>query len=208
MPIIDRMVRAVRRHGLHGVIVLALQRSRDFFAGEHRLRTPARLFLERIVIRHYMERPEVAKVLFVGCERYTAHYSKWFRQKEYWTIEPDPLKRRYGAKHHVVDVLQNLDAHFEPKTFDLIICNGVFGFGLNDRADCEKAFEHCFTRLVGGGEFMLSWCDVPQYCPFPPESLRSLSGFEPMEFGPIGTSGYECEGAVGRNIFKFYRKPV
>jgi len=202
-----RMIRAVRDHGILGTLFRALRLSRDLVVGERPLRTPDRHVLERVILPHYRRCRNVTRVLFVGCERYTAHYSKYFRDKQFWTIEPDPDKRKYGATRHVVDVLQNLHRHFPPGSFDLIICNGVFGWGLNDRADCEEAFDHCFTTLVDGGELVIGWNDTPEYRPFELAELRSLGQFESMSFSPLGTSRYLCDAQMRRHVYSFYRKP-
>src|SRR5882724_1053750 len=102
------------------------------------LETEDRRVLEQIVIPDLLSDGSVRSVLFVGCDWYTRHYSRTlFSMVDYWTIEPDPARRKYGAKQHVVDVLQQLLQHFLPGKFDLIVCNGVFGYGLDARADCE-----------------------------------------------------------------------
>jgi hypothetical protein len=94
-----------------------------------RLNTEDRRVLEKIILEHYRQDSDVKKVLFVGCDSYTAKYqSIYFAKDNYWTIDPDPQCRKYGAKQHVVAPLERLAAHFPPGFFNLIICNGVFGW--------------------------------------------------------------------------------
>jgi hypothetical protein len=40
--------------------------------------------------------------------------------------------------------VEHLDRHFPKAHFDLILCNGVYGWGLDDRASCERAFQRCY----------------------------------------------------------------
>ena len=74
--------------------------------------------------------------LFVGCAPFTWHYEAIFPGRDYTTIDQDPRCRRYGATRHVVDKPKNLDRHVAPGSFDLIVCNGVFGWGLDERDAC------------------------------------------------------------------------
>jgi hypothetical protein len=68
------------------------------------LDTADRRVLEKIIIPGYLADPAVKTVLFVGCDNYSAHYSRlYFSQHEYWTLEPEPKLRRYGARRrHVI----------------------------------------------------------------------------------------------------------
>lgn len=85
-------------------------------------------------------------MLFVGCAWYAHRYERLLPGRDYWTIDPDPWKRRFGARRHVVAEFERLDAHVARGSFDLIVCNGVFGWGLDDRVDCERAFAPASTR--------------------------------------------------------------
>ena len=109
-----------------------------------RYSSPARTVLENIIIPYYASHANTSRLLFVGCDWYTKHYRKYFKKCEYWTIDSDPQKKRYGAKNHIVDLLENLDQHFDEEYFDVIICNGVLGFGLNQLKPAEKAFQKWF----------------------------------------------------------------
>jgi hypothetical protein len=47
--------------------------------------------------------------------------------------------------------LEELDQHFAERHFDVIVCNGVYGFGLDTANQCERAFDRCWSRLRDGG---------------------------------------------------------
>ena len=117
-------------------------------------RAPDRTLLERHILPAYARREDVRRVLFVGCARYTAHYGRLFDHAEYWTMDAVPRNRRWGAPRHIRDRLERLDRHVTPGYFDLIVCNGVLGWGLNRRDDAESAFNAATWRYGAAGN---SW---------------------------------------------------
>ena len=113
------------------------------------LHTEDRRVLEQVILPLYASRSDIARILFVGCAAYTQQYGELFGNREYWTIDPVARRRRYGSERHIVDTLQNLGRHVAPDYFDLIVCNGVLGWGLNTPADADAALArvlHTSTR--------------------------------------------------------------
>ena len=173
---------------------------------DQRKRTEDRRILETVILPYFAERDEYARVLFIGCEWYTQGYTKIFEARDYWTLEIDPAHRRYGAKQHVIAGLQDITRHFPANGFDLIICNGVFGWGLNEPNAVEQAFAGCRACLRPGGVFVLGWNDTIDHCPIPLDDMTSLRSLEPFEFPPLAMSEYLTE-TVNRHVFRFYRRP-
>ena len=171
------------------------------------MHTEDRRVLEQVIFKHYAAQPQFKTILFVGCQWYTKHYGKYFfPRREYWTIEPDEHARKYGGDRHVVAPLEELDEHFPEDYFDLILCNGVYGFGLDAAEDCERAFAACYSRLRTGGELVLGWNDVPARTPVPLESIANLQRFEKSVFPPLGTSRYVTDTSY-LHTYDFYVKP-
>ena len=137
------------------------------------LDTYDRQVLENKILPFFIDSNEADKILFVGCDWYTKHYSKQFPNKEYWTIDPNPKQKKYATTNHIVDGLENLHNYFENDYFDLIICNGVFGWGLYTRDLGEKAFGDCLLCIKRGGYFVLGWNDIEELRPLARESLNS-----------------------------------
>lgn len=147
-------------------------------------------------------------MLFVGCDWYTRHYeSAYFSGKDYWTIDPAQGARKFAGRQHVVAPLEELDRHFPAERFDLIVCNGVFGYGLDALAQCQRAFGQCRERLRAGGYLVLGWDDIPRRTPVSLESIGSLKSFERLEFPPLGTWRYVTQ-TVYRHTYDFYRRSV
>lgn len=170
------------------------------------LDTTDRAVLEQKIFPHYYSNPLVCDVLFVGCNTYTAHYqSEFFPDVNFVTLEPDFELAKFGASCHIVAPLEELGRHCPPGSFDLIICNGVFGWGLNDYDQCEAAFNQCHECLVHGGHLVLGWDDLPQRTPVPLDRLRSLARFHKQVFAPLGSWRYRTDTPF-RHTYDFYRK--
>jgi len=169
------------------------------------LKNEDRRVLEQVIFQYFLHSEACRDVLFVGCDWYTEGYSKWFEEKNYWTADVDPSSRKYGARQHIVDQLQNLGRHFRTGSFDLIVCNGVFGWGLDARPDVEQAFQACYGCLREDGILIIGWDDIEERCPFPLEECRSLRAFAPFIFPPLATSEYRTDTPY-RHTYTFYAK--
>ena len=143
--------------GLLRTVVLAARRALGLPAT---LRTEDRRILEQVILPEYARRSDIGRVLFVGCASYTQRYGEIFGGREYWTIVPVARRRRYGSERHIVDRLQNLGNHVPAGYFDLVVCNGVLGWGLNAPEDANSALAACHTHLRAGGDLLLGWNDV------------------------------------------------
>ncbi len=169
------------------------------------LKTDDRQVLETVILPYFAQSPEFSKILFVGTAWYTEGYNTVFREKDYWTIEPNPSQAQYGSSNHIIDSIENVEQHFQPNEFDLIICNGVFGWGLNAQPNVEAAFGHCFNLLHEGSIFVFGWNNVPEHYPFPLENCEALKLFRSFEFPPLSASQYQTT-SKNRHTFNFYIK--
>jgi hypothetical protein len=185
----------------YGVILV-----RNALGLPNRMPTADRDTLERVIIPAYAARADIARVLFVGCAWYTRHYEGMFPGRDYTTIDPDPWKRRFGARRHIVAGLEALDGRVAAGSLDLILCNGVFGWGLDGRADCERAFGACFDALRPKGELVIGWNDVAEHRPLELKTLDSLARFAPLRFEPLGAARYLANPDNG-HVYDFYVKP-
>src|SRR6185437_1720990 len=170
------------------------------------LHTEDRRILEQVIFPYYANRDDMHTVLFVGCQWYTRHYEKtYFPRQKFWTIDAMRDARRYGASHHVVAPLESLADFFPEETLDLIICNGVYGWGLDSRVHCDAAFAQCHSRLRRGGHFVLGWNDTPELAPVPPEHIASFGLFRRVNFPEFSTWRFVTQ-IEQRHVFDFYCK--
>lgn len=171
-----------------------------------RMETEDRRVLENLIFPYYRALPGLRSILFVGCDWYTRHYERaFFRNTDYWTIDLSPRARRFAGRRHVVGPLERLDEFFPEQRFDLILCNGVYGFGLDGHQQCERAFELCRSRLVDGGHFLLGWDDIPARTPVPLGEIASLKRFRTFLFPPLGVCRYVTDTPY-RHTYDFYCK--
>ena len=169
------------------------------------LSTEDRRVLEQMILPRLAAQADIKRILFVGCSWYTRGYRRFFDEENYWTIDIDPGKERYGAKRHIVDSLANLRRHFSPGELDAIICNGVFGWGLDARDEVEKAFEGSHACLRDEGIFILGWNDIPERMPFPLAECEALARFRPYAMPPFDASVL-LTATHSRHTYNFYRK--
>ncbi len=197
----NQLLRRVRH------VIKKLSRVR-FHGSKLLLNSPDRRILEDVILPHLISKSDMQRILFVGCDWYTKSYEKSFRNKDYWTIDVDENKKKYGSKKHIVGCLQGLSAHIESNYFDLIICNGVFGRGMNTRKDAEDSFNQCFRALREEGILVFGWSDVNHLRPFPViDECQSLQKLEPYYFAPLSTSKYLTPDCERRHTYNFYFKP-
>jgi SAM-dependent methyltransferase len=170
------------------------------------LNTTDRIVMERDIFPEYARDPAIKRMLFVGCGTYTSHYQQqFFPHKDFWTIEPDPAAAKFGAQQHVIAPLEELDRHFPPAHFDLIICNGVYGWGLDRHEQLEAGFAQCHSRLRDDGHLFFGWDDIPQRAPVDLDTVSSRNLFRKYTFPPLQAWRYVTD-TLYRHTFDFYRK--
>lgn len=191
---------------LQGVLRSASDWLMDVTGQPVRRRSADRHYLEYEVLPALARRADVRRVLFVGCARYTRHYEALFPGAEYWTMDPDPRSQRWGARRHIVDRLEGLGRHLPDGYLDLIVCNGVLGWGLDGRDEAEAAFAACNAALRSGGLLIVGWNDIRPRNAVRPDSLESLRRFDRPADG-AGRTPQVRIGVPHRHVFEFYRKP-
>ena len=166
-----------------------------------------RVFLEEVILPFFRNDKEIRSVLWVGADWYTKPYEKFFRGKEYWTLEIDPSKKRFGSKRHVIAPLSRLEEFAGGPTFDAILCNGVFyPGGIDTREEAEASLLACFRTLKPGGWLVLGLDEAREFKPlFPPAETEALGKFTPTIFPPIGQAKHSTDTEY-RHVYEFYRR--
>jgi SAM-dependent methyltransferase len=171
-----------------------------------RMQTEDRRVLESVIFPYLAALPKIHNVLFVGCDWYTKHYGRtFFKSKNYWTIDFSAKAQKFGAPQHVHAPLEQLAQYFPEAYFDLIICNGVYGFGLDAPEQCEAAFQQCYLRLASGGYFAFGWNDIPARDPVPLAQIAAFDRFQRHTVPPLGSWRYLTDTPY-RHTYDFYRK--
>lgn len=123
------------------------------------LSEPDRLFMRDVIVPALL-RIGVRSVLFVGVRRYTRPV---LQQMEaggvtVWTADIDPEAAAFGvpARHAVADITAPPGPMLD-RSFDAIIMNGVFGYGVDDVASCRTAFLRLRGMLATDGILVVGW---------------------------------------------------
>jgi SAM-dependent methyltransferase len=170
-----------------------------------RLKTHDRQVLEKKILPFFATSDFHKTILFVGCEWYTKYYRHFFSHKNYWTIDIDPSKAQYGANQHICDAFQNIHQHFKDESLDLIVCNGVFGWGLNEKKEIEQAYQNAYSCLKEEGILVVGWNNIPEVKPCVLGNYAMSIGFEHYVFPALNASNYPTYSKL-EHVFDFYIK--
>lgn len=162
-----------------------------------RWRNPSRYIIERKILPRIKNK----KVLLVGCADYCSHYPKKLRKNNLWTMDIDPEVKKYGSKNHLVGDISKPNKQLA-KDFDIILFLGIFGFGLNNKKDAEKAIKNLYHLLKPKGLLIIQWVNLPNHNQVIPQELKNFKLFKPIKaFGY--PSNYKSRG---QRIFEFLLK--
>lgn len=167
------------------------------------LSTPDRQVLDRVILPALLTERSYRRVIFVGCDWYTRHYEAMFSNHDYWTVEVDPARARFGAAQHLIAPMIQIGNHFPKGSVDLIICNGVIGWGLNDPSEIDASLAACAEALRPGGVLLLGWNDIPEKRVVALDAVRALRAFGP--FAIAGQTVFRT-ATYNRHTFSLYQK--
>jgi SAM-dependent methyltransferase len=121
-------------------------------------RNPGRIALVNEILPAYAKLG--GRMLWIGCRRYTKEYGALLEKNggECWTtdIEPDHAKWGELGRHFTMDLLK-IDSLIAGRSFDTVLCNGVFGFGVDTRDAQLTALKAMHAILKPGGRLLLGW---------------------------------------------------
>lgn len=170
-----------------------------------RLPLKDRHILEQIIFPFISSNQAYQNILFVGCHWYTKSYPSFFPNKNFLTIDPLPKRKKYGSKNHFIGKIEDGDQFFESNSIDVIICNGVIGYGLNEIKNAEKAFSVCHRILRSDGILIIGWNDKKNRKPFELSEVKSLKSFSPLVFPPLETNLFRVKSITG-HVYQFFTK--
>jgi SAM-dependent methyltransferase len=144
---------------------------------------PDRRVLEGEILPGLAAEPGTDHILSVGVAWYTKRYAETFKGKTFATIDLDPSRSALGSEKHVVGDLRDLETLFAAgEPFDVILMNGVIGYGLDAPDDVDRALRACAARLRSGGTLLLG-VNEEKPTHIDPRSVPAHALFEPRAFG-------------------------
>ncbi|MBX3230317.1 MAG: class I SAM-dependent methyltransferase [Labilithrix sp.] len=143
---------------------------------------PDRKVFEDEILRAIAADDGNQRILSVGVAWYTKLYSTPFTGKTFITLDVDESRAEYATTAHVVGDLRDLERHFaEP--FDVILMNGVIGYGLDTADDVDRALRSSAARLRPGGLLVLG-VNEEKPTHVDPAAVPAHALFAPAAFGP------------------------
>jgi len=142
-----------------------------------------RAYLRKVILPA-LARAAPQRVLSVGVRGYTRSVEEAFdgARTAFWTVDIDPAAAVHGApgRHVTVDV-RMLGTAFPPSYFDVVLLNGVFGWGVDDAGQMNQALQAVASVLVDEGLLLVGWNTdrAPD-----PDSLPGIAEFAPA--APFG----------------------
>ena len=120
---------------------------------------PDRRYMESVIIPFLGER-NIAKVLLVGCRRFTMHYPTMLaaRGVTAWTIDIDADAEKFGVPgRHIIGDASVLDTNPTCFGFDAIVLSGVLGYGINEVGAIRRTFRGLARILTQGSILIVGW---------------------------------------------------
>jgi hypothetical protein len=165
-----------------------------------------RLFLEQDIFEYLdtLLSDESAQCLFIGTDKRSWHYRSRFAAK-FFTIDKDPRKAIYGdVINHRIDSATELARQYTPNQFDVIIANGLIGFGVDHIDQCEDLFAGLETIMKGSGVLVVGYSNSPSRIDFKLEDVKNYHLFE--EFAPHFNGLDQSQYVFGDHVFVFLRR--
>ncbi|MFY3138479.1 hypothetical protein ACOTFF_24425 [Achromobacter xylosoxidans] len=175
---------------------------------DFRLDTPSRRFLERRIfdyVNRLADRQRTPQeLLFLGVDKHNWHYPRLLRAN-FHTLDILPRNAVYGraGMHWTGDALQ-MAAHYGVETFDVVIANGLLGFGIDGETGLRRLLAQCHAVLKPGGVLVLGYNDLPERTPFPVEVGPEFEEFVPAIDG-VTASRHMVDDSF-RHVYCFCRK--
>lgn len=166
-----------------------------------------RKLLECKILPELIAQAQDDTIIFVGTHWYTERYNRMYADTSIITIDFDPIQAKFGSASHIVDSLENIGNHCAQNSISSIVCNGVFGWGLNEKHCADQAFSSCFDILQPGGWLVIGWNDIPSRKPFDLSEIVSLQKFSRTPFPRINSAEVTLF-TYNRHRFSFYQKPI
>jgi SAM-dependent methyltransferase len=132
--------------------------AKDILNARRVRRNPGRIALVSEILPAYAACG--GRILWIGCRRYTKGYGRLLEKcgGECWTVDIEPTHAKWGEKgRHLTGDLLAIDQLVPAGSFDSVLCNGVFGFGVDTRTAQLVALEAIQKILKPGGRLLLGW---------------------------------------------------
>jgi len=140
-----------------------------------------RQFLEGAIFgylnRRYGTTDKACRLLFIGLDKHNWHYHRLLNLK-FHTIDIDRRNSRYGQVGlHCTGSATTHQNYYEPEFFDVVIANGMIGFGIDTLEEFEAMLGGIAHITKPGAALVLGYSDLPERVRFKPSEASSFNCF-------------------------------
>jgi hypothetical protein len=202
------------RKFIYGLKRAAFKISPSFAASlgiSFRLNAPSRIFLERGVFGfiNRLSAPASSrpKCLFIGLDKHNWHYPRLLKV-DFYSIDIQPERAVYGSPGlHTVGDAAELTSHYGPESFDVIIANGLIGFGVDTQSDVEWLLWQCHCVMKPKGLLVLGYNETAERAPFAIDLEKDRLFVEiTPDIPDVHGSRHRIDDAY-HHVYVFARKP-
>ncbi|ANY15945.1 class I SAM-dependent methyltransferase [Bordetella pseudohinzii] len=149
-----------------------------------------------------------ARCLFIGMSRYNWHYPRLLGL-DFHSVDIDPRCARFGQPgRHVTGDATALRDHYPASHFDVVIANGMVGYGVDDAEAFGRLLHGAIDVLRPGGRLILGYNDTPRRLGFDMALALEGCGLAPEAPPILGLDGHTVRfPAPGCHRYVFLRKP-
>ncbi len=144
------------------------------------------------------------RILWIGCRLYTSGYAAILERNggECWTTDIEVAHAKWGVmgRHFTWDLV-TIDRLIAAESFDTLLCNGIFGFGVNTRPAQLAALQAMQRVLKPGGRLLLGWNTDRVEDPTTSEFVKSAFVGDDLNGG-----GARCAVPEAGYVYDFLRR--
>ena len=170
-----------------------------------------RHFLEKDIFGYVNKRFGSAgkhhRLLFVGLDKHNWHYHRLL-DLQFHTIDIDARNARYGQPGlHRTGSATELAECYDSNFFDVVIANGMVGFGINTLNDFNAMMRGIAEVTKPGGLVVLGYSNLPDRVKFAPADAPALEAFtEEVPDIPLMASSVHTVNNEFQHAYWFLRR--
>ena len=167
-----------------------------------------RNYLEYQILPFFSSENSFQRILIVGIAEFTQHYPLLFKQKEFVrTIDSDLSVAKFSFPQvHIVDSIENIEQHIDQGSLDLVLMNGVYGWGLASEDALRKSLSNIHISMKHEGVLVFGWNEIDPYDPLKIRSRNYFDMFRPYLFKGESEIKIPISKNPKQHVFSFFKK--
>lgn len=172
----------------------------------HILRTESRKELEYNLLFYLAKEIQPKQILSIGVGPYTTYYPRLFPKAQFKTIDLDPSAAQWASPgNHTIADATKINDLWQRGTFDLVLFNGVYGWGMNSQKQLTETLDCISILLKPNGFLLFGWNKTPATDPIDIENnLREI--FSDFSIASLNQKKFIQLKIWKMHRYRFFRK--